>query len=161
MALNRVATVIEDITHWWEDMNFMFEWQERYLTSEHCEWVRILLLPLEQKIHIFELTCNVLFIIWTYWWWRFWWFSKDFRPLSKDFRRFSKTVEGQMSVPEHFPRISENFQRLPKTFEEDPKLFWWCTSLKNMNQFEKYKLVWKIWTSLKNMNQFEKYEPVW
>ena len=25
---------IEDITRWREDMNFMFEWQEQYLTSE-------------------------------------------------------------------------------------------------------------------------------
>ena len=24
---------IEDITQWQEDMNFMFEWQEQYLTS--------------------------------------------------------------------------------------------------------------------------------
>ena len=39
---------IEDITRWREDMNFMFEWH----------------LPREHKIHIFELTCNVLFIIW-------------------------------------------------------------------------------------------------
>ena len=31
---------IEDITRWWEDMNFRFEWQEQYLTSERSEWVR-------------------------------------------------------------------------------------------------------------------------
>ena len=37
---------------------FMFEWQEQYLTSE------ILFLPREHKIHIFVPTCNVLFIIW-------------------------------------------------------------------------------------------------
>ena len=36
---------IEDNTRCREDMNFMFEWQEH-------------------KIHIFEPTCNVLFIIW-------------------------------------------------------------------------------------------------
>ena len=36
-------------------MNFMFEAK---LTRE------ILFLPLEHKIHIFEPTCNVLFIIW-------------------------------------------------------------------------------------------------
>ena len=48
---------IEDITRWREDMNFMFEWQEQYLTRE------ILSLPREHEIHIFELTCNVLFII--------------------------------------------------------------------------------------------------
>ena len=44
-------------------MNFMFEWQEQYLTSERSERVRYLFLPREHKIHIFELTCNVLFII--------------------------------------------------------------------------------------------------
>ena len=37
-------------------MNFMFEWQEQY--------DEILFLPREHKIHIFEATCNVLFIIW-------------------------------------------------------------------------------------------------
>jgi len=30
---------IEDITRWREDMNFMFEWQEQYLTSERSERV--------------------------------------------------------------------------------------------------------------------------
>ena len=44
-------------------MNFMFEWQEQYLTRERSEWVR-LFLPREHKIHIFEPMCNVLFIIW-------------------------------------------------------------------------------------------------
>ena len=43
-------------------MNFMFEWQEQYLTSERTS--DILFLPREHKIHIFEPTCNVLFIIW-------------------------------------------------------------------------------------------------
>ena len=56
---------IEDITRQREDMNFMFEWQEQYLTSERSERVRvrILFLPREHQIHIFEPTCNVLFII--------------------------------------------------------------------------------------------------
>ena len=31
---------IENITRWREDMNFMFEWQEQYLTSERSERVR-------------------------------------------------------------------------------------------------------------------------
>ena len=30
----------EDITRWREDTNFMFEWQEQYLTSERSERVR-------------------------------------------------------------------------------------------------------------------------
>ena len=34
-------------------MNFMFEWQEQYRTSEILFF-----------LHIFEPTCNVLFIIW-------------------------------------------------------------------------------------------------
>ena len=33
-------TYIEDITRWREDMNFMFEWQQQYLTSERSERVR-------------------------------------------------------------------------------------------------------------------------
>ena len=36
-------------------MNFIFEWQKRYEMS---------FLPREHKIHIFEPTCNVLFITW-------------------------------------------------------------------------------------------------
>ena len=48
----------EDITQWREDMNVMSEWQEQDLTSERSE---ILFLPREHKIHIFKLTCNVLF----------------------------------------------------------------------------------------------------
>ena len=39
---------------WQEDMNFMFEWQEKYLTSEF--------LSREHKIHIFELMCNVFLL---------------------------------------------------------------------------------------------------
>ena len=35
----------------------------RYLTSERMS--EILFLPLEHKIHIFELTCNFLFILYT------------------------------------------------------------------------------------------------
>ena len=31
---------IEDITWWREYMNFMFEWQEQYLTSERSSLVR-------------------------------------------------------------------------------------------------------------------------
>ena len=41
-----IEKYMDDITRWREDMNFVFEWQEH-------------------KIHIFELTCNFLFIIWT------------------------------------------------------------------------------------------------
>ena len=43
-----------------EDMNCMSEWQEQYLPS------KMLFLPQEHKSHIFELMCNVLFIIKTF-----------------------------------------------------------------------------------------------
>ena len=35
-----IVKYIEDITRWREDMNFMFEWQTQYLTSERSERVR-------------------------------------------------------------------------------------------------------------------------
>ena len=35
-----VRIYIEDIARWREDMNFMFEWQEQYFTSERSERVR-------------------------------------------------------------------------------------------------------------------------
>ena len=50
------GTYVEDITWWREDMNFMFEWQEQYLTSDRSERVRY------YSCH--EPTCNVLIIIW-------------------------------------------------------------------------------------------------
>ena len=45
---------IEDSTQWREDLTFIFEWQEQYFT---------LFLPREQEIDIFELMCNVLFVV--------------------------------------------------------------------------------------------------
>ena len=39
-ANQKISGYIEDITRWREDMNFMFEWQEQYLTSERSERVR-------------------------------------------------------------------------------------------------------------------------
>ena len=93
-------------------MNFMFEWQE------------ILFLPREHKIHIFELTCNVLFIILIYWWRRFWWFPEDFRPLSERFPKiFQNFPEGQTNVPEHFLIISKNFWGLQKTLRKTWRCF--------------------------------------
>ena len=103
-----------------------------------CE---ILFLPQEHKVHIFELTCNALFIIWTYWWRRFWWFSEDFRPLSEDFRRFSKIVlrvrRAFPNIFQEFPKIPEDVLRLPKTIEEDPKMFRWYTNYFKYNLRDK------------------------
>ena len=50
----KIYIYIEDITRLREDMNFIFEWQNK-----------ILFLPRENKIHIFKPPFNVLFIIYT------------------------------------------------------------------------------------------------
>ena len=111
-------------------MNFMFEWQEQYLTSERTERVRILFFPREYKIHIFELTCNVLLLykhtddrvfddfpkISDHSPKIFEDFSKLFRRPDERSRTFSKNFR-------KFPKMSEDFRRLPKTFEEDLKMF--------------------------------------
>ena len=110
---------IEDITRWREDMNFMFEWQEQYLTSERK--------PREHKIHIFQLTCNVFFYyintLMTA-------FLMIFRRFPTTFRRFPKipkiVPKARRTFPNifrEFPKMSEDYRRLPKTFEEDPKMF--------------------------------------
>ena len=44
----------KNITRWLEDMNFMFSWQEQYLT--------IVLATRNYKIHIFSPPCNILYI---------------------------------------------------------------------------------------------------
>ena len=43
----------------------MLEWQEQYRTSECSERSEILFLPREHKIHVFELMCIVLFIVYS------------------------------------------------------------------------------------------------
>ena len=90
-----------------------------------CLNIEILFLPREHKIHIFKLTCNVLFIIQTYWWWCFWWFSEDFQRFSKIVLKARWTF---LNIFQEFPKISEDVRRFPKTFEEDPKMFWWYTN---------------------------------
>ena len=94
----------------------------RTRSHEWAQWMsEILFLPREHKIHVFELTCYVLFIISMYWWRRFWWFSEDFQPLSEDFRRFFKTVpKARQTFPNifrEFPKISEDVRKCPKIAE--------------------------------------------
>ena len=57
---------IEDITRLREDMDFMFEWQEQYLTSERSERVRYCSCHENIKSISSSEPCNVLFIIWTF-----------------------------------------------------------------------------------------------
>ena len=52
------------IRRWREDIGFMVKWE---LRRTSCEWTQqrceMLFLPWENKIHIFEALCNVLFIM--------------------------------------------------------------------------------------------------
>ncbi len=52
---------IEDITRWREDMDFMFEWQEQYLTSERSERVRYC--SCHENIKSISLSCRVMFFL--------------------------------------------------------------------------------------------------
>ena len=76
----------------------------------------ILFLPLEHKIHIFEVTCNV----------PFYYISILMTAFLMIFRRFPKILqncsEGQTNVPEHFPRIFENSRKFPKISEDCRRL---------------------------------------
>ena len=108
-----------------------YEFYVRLARTMSHEWAQrtsgILFLPREHKIHIFELTSNVLLLYKTYWWRRFDDFPKIFQNCS----------EGQTNVPENFPKISEDFRRLPRTFEGDPKMFRWYTNEFKCNLREK------------------------
>ncbi len=52
---------IEDITRLREDMDFMFEWQEQYLTSERSERVRYC--SCHENIKSISLSCRVMFFL--------------------------------------------------------------------------------------------------
>ena len=52
---------IEDITRGREDMNFIFEWQNKILLNR-CARSYNIVLPLENKIHNFKPLCNVLLL---------------------------------------------------------------------------------------------------
>ena len=111
---------IEDITRWREDMNFMVEWQEQYLTSERSE--RVTYCSCHENIKFISSSWRVMFFL----------LYKqtddgvfdDFPKISDHFPKISEDFPKLFRRPDKRSRIfSENFQRLPKTFEEDPKMF--------------------------------------
>ncbi len=57
----RSCMYIEDITRLREDMDFMFEWQEQYLTSERSERVRYC--SCHENIKSISLSCRVMFFL--------------------------------------------------------------------------------------------------
>ena len=118
-------------------MNFMFEWQEQYLTSEHSE--RVKYCSCHENIKFISSSLSVKF------------FSlykqtddgvfDDFPKISDHFPKiFQNSSVGQRNVPEHFPRLSENSRRCPKTIEEDPKMFRWYTNYFKYNLRDKHDI---------------------
>ena len=51
------------ITQRLEDMNFIFSWYKTIFYSLAALIRKILFLPLENKIHIFALPCNILYLL--------------------------------------------------------------------------------------------------
>ena len=80
----------------------------------------LLLLPREQKIRIFELTCSLFFLLYKHT--DDGVFDHSPEDITTTFRRFPKIFqncsEGQTNVPKHFPKMSEDFRGLPKTAED-------------------------------------------
>ena len=111
-------------------MNFMFEWQEQYLTSERSKRVKycscyenIKFISSSQRVVFFLLykhTDDGVFDDFPK-------ISDHFPKISEDFPKlFRRQEERSRTFSENFrkfPKMSEDFPRLPKTFEEDPKMF--------------------------------------
>ena len=100
---------IEDITQWEIIWIFCLSGKNN-ISQVSAATSEILFLQWEHKIHVFQLTCNVLFITKKYWWRHFWRFSKDFWPLT-------------WTLPNIFlkiPLITIDFQRLSKIAKD----FW-------------------------------------
>ena len=92
-----------------------YEFYVRVARTISHEWAQqtrgILFLPREHKVHIFEPTCNVLFVInilTTA-------FFTIFRRFLTTFRRFSKIVP---NIFREFPKIPKDIWRVPKIFED-------------------------------------------
>ena len=76
---------------------------------------KILFLPREHKIHIFELTCNVLCIIQKSVMTAFLMIFRRFPTTSRRFPKiFQNCSKGKTNVPEHLPKISLDVRRFPK-----------------------------------------------
>ena len=98
-------------------MNFMFEWQEQYLTSEHSERVRYC--SCHENIEFISSSSfyyiNILMTA----------FLTIFRKFPPTFRRFpiffQNRSDGQKNVSEHFPRFSEKLLKIAEDCRRHPK----------------------------------------
>ena len=96
-------------------MNLIFEWQELYLTSERSERVRYSSCHENIKIHIFELTCNVLFYSINALVTPFLTNFRIFPITSEDFPKLLRRPDERFrTFSEHFQIFSEGCRRRPK-----------------------------------------------
>ena len=111
---------IEDITRWREEMNFMFEWQEQYLTSERSDRVRycfchenIKFISSSQRVMFFLLykhTDDGVF--------------DDFPKISDHFPKIYEDFPKLLRRPDERSRtFSENFRRWPKISRKTRRCF--------------------------------------
>ena len=113
---------IEDITCPRVDMNFIFEWSTRYLTSERSERVRYRVE--HEKIKFISISGHVIFCLLykhtyddviDY----FPKISDHFPKISKDFPKFVRRPDERFrTFSEHFPKITEDFRRFPRIAED-------------------------------------------
>ena len=118
---------IEDITWPRVDMNFIFEWSTRYLTSERSERVRYRVE--HEKIKFISISRHVIFCLLhkhtyddviDY----FPKISDHFPEISEDFPKFVRRPDKRFrTFSERFPKITEDCRRLPKIVEEEPMMF--------------------------------------
>ena len=107
-----MSDYIEDITRWREDMNFIFEWQNKYCFCHE----KIKFISSSRRVMFFLLYRHADDGVFD-----------DFPKISDHLPKISEIVpKVRQTFPNIFrkcPKMSEDFRRLPKTFEEDPKMF--------------------------------------
>ena len=113
-------------------MNFMFEWQEQYLTK-YCSEI---LFCYENRKFISSSQCVMFFLLYKH---TGDGVFDDFPKISNHFPKISEDFPKLLRRPDErsrtfsknfrkFPKMSEDFRILPTTFEEDPKMFWWYSN---------------------------------
>ena len=103
---------IEDITWWREDMNFMFKWQEQYLTSERSK--RVGYCSCHKNIKFISSSWHVMsFLLYKH--------AADgvFDDFLKNFKDFPKLSQ---RPDERSRTFSENFRKFPKMCEDCRRL---------------------------------------
>ena len=122
IILQRQSKLIEDITRWRKNMNFMLEWREQYLMREGSKWMRYF--SFYENIKFISSSWHVLFFL-------LYKHTDDgvfdaFPKISDHFpkKSFKNCYKDQMKAPKHFSWISKDCRRLsrktPRCFDDTP-----------------------------------------